>query len=423
MVYDNEARKVAVKAIGTVESNFVYDAINYNDPITVGVMQWYGTRAAGVLNELRQEHPSQWASVNADIRNDVETRSLTSSWWTTRYLTRAEGNSLKPLLIAGKATQNARAFADLDDYKAAAERAGMDPENNTNAMLFFFVMYHQSPRQALRVVAAAGPDSSLNRLYSTALNNSVLSGYRSRYTTAKTIIENADTAGVDDPGSVNPDDGVGGDQASTTERLAGDINYIEQRGDSLVIRHKDGVLFAYPSTTNRWIPRRDESKGADVPPPADNPNPEVPPSSDAAVKRQAVADFCTSRLDKYKYSQGPARLTPDKFNYTDCSGLLNYAFKKVANIDIGSYTGAQLTSSNGRTILRGSGNVDLSKLEIADIVLFNWPGGRSTVDHVELYIGGGQVVGHGGPDNGPDIAGLQGMANNAVNWVVRRFIE
>lgn len=47
MTYDLEAQKLAVKAIGTVESNLKYDSINYNDPITVGVIQWYSTRFKG----------------------------------------------------------------------------------------------------------------------------------------------------------------------------------------------------------------------------------------------------------------------------------------------------------------------------------------------------------------------------------------
>ena len=51
MAWDATAKKVAVKAIGQVESSMNYAAINYNDPITVGLAQWYGTRAAAILSD------------------------------------------------------------------------------------------------------------------------------------------------------------------------------------------------------------------------------------------------------------------------------------------------------------------------------------------------------------------------------------
>lgn len=52
-MWDADAKKLAIKAIATVESNLRYDAINYNDPITVGISQWYGTRAAHLLMQIR----------------------------------------------------------------------------------------------------------------------------------------------------------------------------------------------------------------------------------------------------------------------------------------------------------------------------------------------------------------------------------
>lgn len=42
----------AMYVIGEVESNWNWTAVNYNDPITIGMMQWYGTRAAALLTSL-----------------------------------------------------------------------------------------------------------------------------------------------------------------------------------------------------------------------------------------------------------------------------------------------------------------------------------------------------------------------------------
>ena len=89
MAWDTEAKKLAFKAIGTVESSLRYNAVNYNDPITVGVMQWFGTRAADILNRMRLENPSSWTGVAASINNDLQNKPTTSAnrtWWESREL-------------------------------------------------------------------------------------------------------------------------------------------------------------------------------------------------------------------------------------------------------------------------------------------------------------------------------------------------
>ena len=71
MAWDTEAKKLAIRATLSVESNLKYDAINYRDPITVGVAQWYGTRAAGILNRIRSENAASWIGVASSIANDL----------------------------------------------------------------------------------------------------------------------------------------------------------------------------------------------------------------------------------------------------------------------------------------------------------------------------------------------------------------
>lgn len=421
MVYDSHAQKLGIKAIGTVESNLTYDAINYNDPITVGVAQWYGTRAAGILNQMRTG--GTWTGVASTLTADLIAHPETESWWTTRYLTRAEGESVKPMLLANKGIQNTQFINDLDGYVDVAAAQGMNVNANTNAVLFFASMYHQSPRSALRVLAAAGPSSSLDRLYNAALNDSVLGQYRTRQTRVREVILSGDTSGVDGPSDPSPNPDEGEDNPSTgnpTERATGDIRYLQQWRDHMYIVFKDGQrLICYANGNGEWIPSQNSEVGGDVPPP--NPVvPEVPPSADVVAKRQAVVDWMTARVGRYKYSQGASRLNPEQNLYTDCSGLLYYCFKTVLNITLGTYTGAQYTQ--GTRVVAGSGDVPLSQLALGDCVYFNWTGGRDTVDHVEMYMGGGQEIGHGGPGPGPTIKGLQGSANRAVNWYVQRFI-
>ena len=67
MTYDATAKKLAVKVIGTVESNLNYGSVNYNDPITVGIAQWFGTRAAALLDRMEVENSSEWYGVEPSV--------------------------------------------------------------------------------------------------------------------------------------------------------------------------------------------------------------------------------------------------------------------------------------------------------------------------------------------------------------------
>ena len=201
MTYDVEAQKLAIKAIGTVESNLAYTSVNYNDPITVGFMQWYGTRAAGLLMRIRTDNAVSWVSIPASLTGDLDTHPANDIWWTNRYLTRAEGEPLRSVLNNNKEIQNLQAIADLEGYKNAAVSAGMNPDTNTAAMIFFFVMYHQSPKRALGVIRDTGPQSDIDRLYSAALNEPVLGQYRTRYTTVRDIIKSGNSSGIDRVGT------------------------------------------------------------------------------------------------------------------------------------------------------------------------------------------------------------------------------
>lgn len=205
MAWDATAKKVAVKAIGQVESSLNYAAINYNDPITVGMAQWYGTRAAAILNRMRAAHSAEYARVDAGLRSRLETVSEGSSSWNTYYLSRQAGDSLRDLLLASKDIQGDQIVKDLEAYFDVAKRYGIDPETDTQAFILFCVAYHQGPRYALQA-ANNYSGGGLNAMYNAIMANSVLGQYYNRYSQAKSIIANNDTSGVDT--------GVGGGTAT-----------------------------------------------------------------------------------------------------------------------------------------------------------------------------------------------------------------
>lgn len=426
MPYDLHHKKLGIKAIGTVESNLRYDAINYNDPITVGVAQWYGPRAASILVRMRDENPSSWTGVAGSIANHLQTQAPGSSWWTSRYLTRDEGESLRPVLLANKPIQNAQFIDDLDGYMETAERLGMDIQNNTLAALFFATMEHQGPRYARQVLATAGASTSLDRIHAVALNHPVLGRYRNRQNTVKAILLAGDVSGIDDPaGTPGPPPEDGGDQrGGGEERPHGEVTRVTVWGDMLMLHNASGsITKAVPAGPGVFLTGQKPDAGSEVPDPPDTGEPpDTPPSAGLSQKQQAIRDFMHSQIGRFKYGQGPTRLTPERNMYTDCSAVLHWAFKKVLGITIGTWTGNQY--NNGTNVKTGSGTFTDAGMQVGDLIFYDWRsnGHTAAFDHVEMYYGPGQVIGHGGPGSGPIIRSIS-IGNNALRWRVQRVIK
>lgn len=431
--YNDDARKLGIKAIGTVESRLTYDAINYNDPITVGVAQWYGPRAAAILRRMKDENPSAWTGVASSLETDLTTHEP-SQWWTGRWLTRAEGQSLSPVLLANKPIQNQQFFDDLDGYVATAERLGMNKDTNTLAVLFFASMEHQGPLYARQVVAAVGPRANLDRIHAGALAHPVLGRYRNRQDEVKRILLSRDISGIDDPAgppSGGPGEGgsVGGSDNVAT------VKYVRVVGDMLHLKMSDGTtVHAYPSGPNTYTPGREAGADVGEVKPPTNENPDIPGSADVATKRTAIRDFLVSVQGEFAYSQGTRRLNPDESGYTDCSALMYWAFNKVLGINLGTWTGTQRNNGTRVAVGYGSGPdhgstidpIPYTNLEIGDLIFFDWAGQRNdNYDHVEMYIGGTSVIGHGGPGSGPNVRDLNAILanNNPLKWEIRRIIQ
>ena len=97
MAWDAKAKAVAIKAIGTVESGMRYDGIYHVDPITIGIGQWFGPRAYGLLNLIKQEMPQEFAKLPAQLQSLVNANSIN---WATYYLPNYWDGQVKPVLRA-----------------------------------------------------------------------------------------------------------------------------------------------------------------------------------------------------------------------------------------------------------------------------------------------------------------------------------
>ena len=126
--------------------------------------------------------------------------------------------------------------------------------------------------------------------------------------------------------------------------------------------------------------------------------------------------FVLDRLNRYAYSQGSTRLTPESNLRTDCSGLMNFVYNSVAGINIGTYTGNQY--DKGQSIYSGPGSGLTEGILRKGDLIFN---GNSSAGpkHVEMYIGGSQTAGHGGPGSGPIVKPLSIRFGQPWIWVRR----
>lgn len=118
----------------------------------------------------------------------------------------------------------------------------------------------------------------------------------------------------------------------------------------------------------------------------------------ATEKRKAVVNKIKSRERKNTYSQGSNR-TQVGSGYGDCSSTTRWAYLEAINVDIGINTEAQIKSNKSvkvpLKITKGIPN-EKDMLE-GDLLYFRGHDASRTkgVGHVEMYIGNGNIIGHG----------------------------
>lgn len=400
--WNTHKKRLAAKVIGTVESNLTWDAINYRDPITVGAYQWYGLRAAQILNRMKNENPSSWVGVNSKLATDLASQT-SWDWWTGRYLTTTEGNSIKPVLRANTLIQNDQMVKDLEAYRVAYSNLGGDPHSNTDAMIFFMSMYHQRPASARSVLKAAGANSDVRRLHSYALRDAKFSQFKGRYDKTLNIILSNDPSGVnlgiETPNDPDPDapDEPGDSEYPNDVRLDVDVSQIRRHGNNLILSFRDGGSVTCPPVRNGvWnVPGGVGTPNVPGVTPGDDPSP--PPVTPAATMGQKVVEWMIANQEKWAYGQGAGRTNPWVSGYTDCSACIYLAYKAVGNLNIGTYTTAQSVGVSGftppgrvittdrETIRAGVGLLPGDLIFYRNYVRAGWP-----YNHVEVYTGDAQ---------------------------------
>lgn len=425
---DNQ-RMFAMYVIGEVESNWNWTSVNYNDPITVGMMQWYGTRAAALLNRCQSEDAEGFAMLAGSLRSDLASHDASSSWWTSRYLTRTEGNSFVTMAERDEnhVIQQSQFFEDLAGYESTLTSWGCatDTTEHIKTFIYFCVAYHQGPAYCGQVMRNTGGTCALSTAHNGVLNNRVLGQYRNRYNTAYARLAAWDGASAPpDFGQVDqPDTTPGGDGGTTIPQIESQIHHIEMRGDQLFIYGKDNQLglICYKGAGNQWLPQRNSAA----------PNtPGGGSSGGSAAPSSLIGQMIQLWYDhegEWSYGQGAGRLSPETSGYSDCSACIWWAINKISPEiaqRVGTWTGAMV--DNGTLVAQGNGpgTVDTSILEPGDIVLIDWGGYTSTFDHVEWYVGNDTLWGAGSaplPHNSGNINTYLSQSR-VERWMIRRVI-
>lgn len=143
-------------------------------------------------------------------------------------------------------------------------------------------------------------------------------------------------------------------------------------------------------------------------------------SVDANGARSTVVNLM-KYLDKNKVKYSQSQRNPEKGS-ADCSSTVQYAYLKTLGIDPGSWTGAQIDKG---TKADGAGTPTEGNLKPGDLTFYH-SGNPSSSSHVEMYIGDGKLLGHGGGSNGtvpgPNVHDLMKYRTNQYMGA-RRYIN
>lgn len=139
---------------------------------------------------------------------------------------------------------------------------------------------------------------------------------------------------------------------------------------------------------------------------------------------QWMIEKMNSLVGTLRYSQEAGLRTNIPGGYCDCSGLVWWLYNQRGH-SIGTWTGSQI--NDGTLIKSGGGGQACTAegLQLGDLILFDWQSTSfTTYGHVEMYMGGDQICGHGGvPYMGPVMKSLAQQTSYANAWQVRRILD
>lgn len=401
---DAALKAEAFLVVGTQESDLTWNAVDYRSNIKVGVAQWVGTQAAGLLGNL---DAADRALLATTLDTDLSTYSPDDPFWRSRFLTKDEGNSIIEAL--GTATAKAKQvdyFDDMvDQYETMLTAWGAKQTTNAEqkAFLFLLAIYWVDVVACNRIMASIGGTPSTQAILDALMNTPAISSLRDWYATKLLVDEWEGQQPTVSPTDTQPntEPGGSGQQQNVIVQVESQIQRIAQTGQQLIVYgqdNPDGVI-CYRQTNTLWIPITNTA-APPTPTPIDPPQP-VDPSPTTQSEWEQMRQLWYDNEGAWSYSNGGGRLDPPNSGVSDCSACIIWAVG-VVRPDLadalGGYTGTMVNA--GTEIQSGytgpDAYIDTDILKPGDILLVGdeW-GFTDAKAHVEWYFGEGQLWGAG----------------------------
>ena len=391
MAWTSAQQQYCEYVICTVESGCDYAAVNMNDPITLGIGQFYAYNAAALMERLRDEAAESYAKLSSRLQDAVSNHPSTTdaTWWTGFYLYNDDADSW----VAS--AQDAENHAVQDEFFMnwvfgaggafdTLANWGMTTDN-VKQTIFMLSVYHQAPASANQILANIGGGRSLDDYLNATLNTWPVSGYSNRYNRVYNLLNEWD--GTSNPPDFGQSDYAPGNNPNTNGQESSSIGRIEQVGNDLMVYGVMGTgmrLLCRNTGNGVWVPVRNATA------------PNYPGTGGGSSTGGGSEEFLAMKAlwesveNQFQYAQAAGRLEPDVSGFTDCSACIWWAANKVTNNKyewLGTSTYTMRT-----TATKVCDGIQRDLMKPGDLILMYTNGGG---EHVGWYWGDGVAWGAG----------------------------
>lgn len=422
MTWTLDQQNYALYTIGTVESGLDYGACNLNDAITLGIVQWWGANAAGLLEHLQSEAPAAFELVSQNLKDTLAAHpSSEYNFWSNFYLSNADAQAWKTSAAdpANQTTQNNYFYSYGFGSSGAAETlAGWGAyEGNPQTFLLLLSAYWQRPQSALNIISNIGGNRTLDQTLTAILADPILGNYSNRYNRVAQLCREWD--GTSAPAAWTPTTSLVPNNPNTDGQARSIIKYIRLINNEMLLLYGQFVtgdkLLCYPTGNGIWLPCRNE---------AGNPYPSTTPGEPGdPADWPAMKQLWIDNEGAFEYMQGAGRLSPDVSGHTDCSACIWWAANKATNNKYEWLGTSTYTMRDTATFIweSSNGSIDISVMQPGDLIIMMYNNG---LEHVDWYWGNNEAWGAGGdPCPVPVTSHVDTYYTGAVQWLsIWRFL-
>ena len=436
MAWTQAQNMFCMYVICEVESGWNWAATNMQDAITLGIGQWWGTRAAGLMDLLRTQAPTSYAKLSSRLRTKLESDGAESQSWTSFYLNQTDAQSWAASAEDDEnhVIQQTLFLQDIEGYKTTLSSWGLDVENNVAATIYWMSAYHQNPSLCGKTMYACGASTNLSTIRSAILSNNILGQYYNRYNTIYNRLSNWDgTSAPPDFGQVEEfQDGLSPTpQGGNMSQQVTGIQYVQQTGDNLLIYSEDypNGMLCIKTNGQIWVPFTNDTQ-------VTMPNTETGQTGGSSSLfeqcKQTWIDWANA--GGFGYELSPRALDPENTGVSNCAACVWAAVKKH-DTAMASWLGnyCPTLQKQGTLIYNTTGyndiRVPVEDMRPGDLILMDYEGNHSA-DHVDWYFGNNVVWGAGSAPCPHLVSNdcehyLQGRTRSIVVelWIVRIFDE